>query len=125
MSTKMINIHNIKYNVFGVSLAVFLTITVVGIGFTDSAYAHGESKVGCKDLGLALLTWDDLYGNADEDDLKEYEFGLADVDIKPVTYEDIIDEHMEELASKFYNECKKTVDVEILEKFDEDVNFNR
>jgi hypothetical protein len=47
------------------------------------------------------------------------------VDIKPDTYEDIIDEHVKELASKFYNECKKTVDEEILEKFDEDVDFNR
>jgi hypothetical protein len=47
----------------------------------------------------ALLTWDDLYGDADEDDLEEHEFGLEDVNIKPDTYEDIIDEHMEKLVS--------------------------
>jgi hypothetical protein len=67
-------------------LATFLTITIVSTGFIDSAYAHGKAKVGRKDLGLALLTWDDLYWDADEDDLKEHEFGVAYVDIKPNTY---------------------------------------
>lgn len=113
-----------NYKLMGLSLVMLLTVTILSAGF-NSAYAHGKAKVGCKDLGLALLTWDDLYGDADEDDLEEHEFGLADVDIKPDTYEDIIDEHMEKLASKFYNDCKKTVDDEILEKFNEDVDFNR
>jgi hypothetical protein len=115
-----------NYKLLGIPLAILLTITIISAGFTNSAYAHSHKvKVDCKDLGLALLTWDDLYYYADADDLKESERGLADVDIKPDTYEDIIDEHMEDLSNKFGTKCDEKVDEEIFEKWNEDVDFNR
>jgi hypothetical protein len=114
------------YKLIGIPLTVLLTITIISAGFTtNSAYAHGKTKVGCLDLGLALITWDQLYYDADKDDLEDFEDVLDDEDIEPNEYEDIIEDNMEDLWSKFASKCEDTVDEEIVEKFEEDVDFNR
>jgi hypothetical protein len=102
-----------------------LTITIISAGFTNSVYADGKTKVGCKDLGLALITWDELYRTADKDDLKDFEDVLDDENINPNEYKDIIREHMRDLSDKFGSKCDEKVDEDIIEKFDEDVDFNR
>lgn len=114
------------YKLIGLPLIVLLTIIIISAGFTtNSAYAHGKTKVGCLDLGLALITWDQLYYDADEDDLEDFEDVLDDEDIEPNEYEDIIEDNMEDLWSKFASKCEDTVEEEIVEKFEEDVDFNR
>ena len=57
---------------FIVTSLLMLTIFAGGLlalNPSNPVYAK-NAKVGCKDLGLALLTWDDLYGDADDDDQK-------------------------------------------------------
>ena len=110
----------------GLSLAILLTVTLISAGFTtNSAYAHGKTKVGCLDLGLALITWDQLYFDAEENDLEDFEDVLDDENIEPNEYEDIIEDNMEDLWSKFASNCEDTVDRPVVEKFEEDVDFNR
>lgn len=116
-----------NYKLIGISLAVLLTLTIIIVGFTtNSAYAHSSKvKVGCKDLALDLITWDQLYYAADGEEVAASEDDLADDDIEPSLYRDIIDEHMEELLDDFEDAKCKHLDKDIKEFVDDHVDFER
>lgn len=110
---------NMQHIFFGLPLAILLAITVVSSGFIDSTYAtHNNAKVGCKDLALALITWDQLVAVAAADDIAENEHVLNEQGVEPDLYEDIIDDHLEELLDDVEDECNN-LDNDIEEMLDE------
>jgi hypothetical protein len=68
-----------KYTLIGLLLAILLTITIISVGLTNSAYVHGSKvKVGCKDLAIDLISWDAVYKYIDIDDLTDIEDAFCD-----------------------------------------------
>jgi hypothetical protein len=116
-----------NYKVLGIPLAILLITTIISIGFiTNSAYAHGSKvKVGCKDLALALITWDSLYPLVDGETISEIEDDLDSEGIKPSLLNDIVDEHMEDLLDDFEDANCKHLDDDIEEWIDRHVDFER
>ena len=82
-------------------------------------------NISCKALALTLITWDEFYYDVAEHDLIENEQALADVNIHPNTYQDIIDPYLIQLVDDYRQNCKDQVEEEIDEIFEEDVDFNR
>jgi|RhiMetdeSRZDD1v2_1073273.scaffolds.fasta_scaffold1947266_2 hypothetical protein len=55
-------IMGLKIIAVAIGIGILLTITAFGNGF-NSAYAkHDRIRVDCKDLAIALITWDQLLG---------------------------------------------------------------
>ena len=113
----------------GISLAVLLTVTIISAGFTTINYAYAHSSkvknVGCKDLALTLITWDQLYFIGDGEEIAASEDDLAGDDIKPSLYKKIIDEHLEELLDDFEDAKCKHLDKDIKEYVERHVDFKR
>ena len=92
--------------VLATMLGAILAITVISTGFTNSAYAsHNNVKVGCKDLAITLVTWDQLLGFVAGDDIMDIEHFLADEDITEVLLTVLIDRHLEDLLDDAEDEC--------------------
>lgn len=59
---------SLKIIAVAIGIGVLLTITVFGNGF-NSAYAkHDTVRVDCKDLAIALITWDQLLATTDDEE---------------------------------------------------------
>ena len=116
-----------KYTLIGLLLAILLTITIISAGLTNSAYAHGSKvKVGCKDLAIDLISWDELYKYIDIDDLIDIEDAFwNDNLVDPSSFDDIIDEHMEELLDDFEIANCKHLDDDLEDWIDDKVDFER
>ena len=113
---------NRYYRFFGITLAILLIITVFSSSFIDSAYAsHNSVKVGCKDLAIALITWDQLLGVADEQDIVDIEHFLADEDVSQVLLKVLINRHLDDLLDETQDECKN-LDNDI-ERVLDDIDF--
>ena len=79
-------------------LAILLVFSIISIGLLESAYgSHNRVKVGCKDLALTLITWDQMLPLVPEDDIAENEHQLNENGVEPDTYQDIIDRHINDL----------------------------
>lgn len=87
---------------------MFVSVGTTLIGST--AMAH-KVKVGCSDLALALITWDQLLPLVPEDDIAENEHQLNENGVEPDTYQDIIDRHINDLLHDI-NKCNLNDDVE-------------
>lgn len=111
----------------GIPLAILLTITIISAGFANSAYAHGsKAKVGCKDLDIAIVSWDGLYKYIDLDDLTDLEDAFGDDnEVDPASLDDIIDEHMEELLDNFEDANCKHLDDDLEDWIDDKVDFEK
>jgi hypothetical protein len=97
-----------------------LAITVVSSsGFVGSVYAHENPKVDCKDLALALFTWDRAFAMLDSDDVAEIEHILEDEDIEPNTIKAIVNNHLENLLDEAEDQC----DDEDVEKILDEIDF--
>ena len=117
-----------NYKLMGIPLAILLTVTIISAGFTNSAYAHSSKvKVGCKDLAIDLVSWDGLYRYIDDDDLADLEDAFGDDnEVNPADFDDIIDEHMEDLLDDFEDsKCKKHIDNDLEDWIDDKVDFDR
>jgi hypothetical protein len=89
-----------------------LIISLVSTGFIDSAYgSHNKVKVGCKDLALTLITWDQMLPLVPEDDIAENEHQLNENGVEPDTYQDIIDRHINDLLDDI-DRCDLDDDIE-------------
>jgi len=77
-------------------IGVFVLVTTTSIGSTAIA---DRVKVGCKDLALTLITWDQLLPLVPEDDIAENEHQLNENGVEPDTYQDIIDRHINDLLN--------------------------
>lgn len=118
----MNNAIKIDYKLFGLPLGILLIITMVSSGVIDSVYAsHNKVKVGCKDLALVLITWDQLLSIGDPDDIAENEHILNEEGVEPDLYEVIIDKHLEDLLDKADDECNN-LDNDI-ERLLDDIDF--
>jgi len=107
---------------------MLLTITILSAGF-NSAYSDSKkAKIKCEDLAIDLVSWDGLYRYIDDDDLAalEDDFGDdPDSALDPASFDDIIDEHMEDILDDFYDDkCKKHIDHD-LKEWVKDITFER
>jgi hypothetical protein len=99
-------------------IAMFILVGTNSIGST--AMAH-KVKVGCNDLALALITWDQLLPLVPEDDIAENEHQLNENGVEPDTYQDIIDRHINDLLH-YINKCNLNDDLEeMVEEIDPDL----
>jgi hypothetical protein len=113
-----------NYKLTEVVLVVLLAITIVTTGFVTSAYAsHNTVKVDCKDLAMALITWDELLDVADEEDIVDIEHFLADEDVSQVLLKVLVDRHLEDLLDEVEDKCNN-LDNNIEEFLDDHVKFN-
>jgi len=109
-------------------VAAFAAVVAIGSAFPVLGNAYADSskvKVGCKDLALDLITWDQLYPLVDDDDIAENEHILNDEGIQPDTYTAIIDDHLNDLLDDFKDAKCKHVDKDIKEYIDDRVDFKR
>jgi hypothetical protein len=107
----MSNIFNRNYKLLGLPLVILLIITIFGNSFINSAYAsHNTVKVNCKDLAIALITWDQLLRVADDEDIVDIEHLLADEDVSQVLLKVLIDRHLDDLLDESQDECNNLDD---------------
>jgi hypothetical protein len=98
--------------IFVLPLAIFLVFSIISIGLLESAYgSHNRVKVGCKDLALTLITWDQMLPLVPEDDIAENEHQLNENGVEPDTYQDIIDRHINDLLDDI-DRCDLDDDIE-------------
>jgi hypothetical protein len=109
---------NYEYKLFASALTVLLVFAIVSTGFIGSAYgSHNKAKVGCKDLALTLITWDQLLALAPADDIAENEHELNEKGVEPDLYKDIINRHLDDLLDDV-DECNN-LDNDIEEMVDD------
>lgn len=115
-----------NYKLTGLSLAILLTITIISAGF-NSAYAHGsKAKVGCKDIAIGLISWNSLYKGVTDEELAAIEDDYGDDnDVKPASFDDIIDDHMEDLLDDFEDANCKHIKKSMEEWIEDKVDFER
>lgn len=83
---------------FAPALTVFLAFVIGSGALIGSAFgSHNQVKVGCKDLALTLITWDQLLALASSDDIVENEHELNEKGVEPDLYKDIINRHLDDL----------------------------
>jgi hypothetical protein len=83
---------------FSLAIAMLLSFGIISDGLVGSAFgSHNQVKVGCKDLALTLITWDQLLALASEDGIVENEHELNENGVDPDLYEDIINSHLDDL----------------------------
>ena len=113
----------INYKII-VALVVLLTTSVISTGFVNSADAsHNSVKVDCKDLAMALITWDELLDAADDQDIVDIEHFLADEDVSQVLLKVLVDRHLDDLLDEVEDECNN-LDNDIEDFLDDHVKFN-
>lgn len=121
--------YNTTLIVAAVAVAAFAAVLAIGNAFPilGSAYADSSSKlkVGCKDLALALITWDQLYPLVDDDNIAENEHILNDEGINPDTYTAIIDHHLNDLLDDFEDAKCNHLGNDIKDYIDDRVDFKR
>lgn len=99
----MKKICNFKYEFIGISMTTLLAVTVmstVSLGQVNAS--HRQVTVGCKDLALTL---DQLLPLVPADDIAENEHVLNENGVHPDLYQDIIDNHFNDLLSDLKNKC--------------------
>ncbi len=103
--TFFIRIMNLKIATVVIGIGILLTITIFGNGF-NSAYAkHDTVRVDCKDLAIALITWDQLLGFSDASDRIEIEDNLGEGGIANGLFEDWIDKYLDDLVEEVHDHC--------------------
>jgi len=109
---------NYHSKLFALSLTVLFSFALVSNGFIGSAFgSHNKVKVGCKDLALTLITWDQLLALAPADDIAENEHELNEKGVEPDLYKDIINRHLDDLLDDV-DECNN-LDDDIEEMLDD------
>ena len=103
---------NYDSKLFALSLTVLFSFALVSNGFIGSAFgSHNKVKVGCKDLALTLITWDQMLPLVPEDDIAENEHQLNENGVEPDTYQDVIDRHINDLLDDI-DKCDLDDDIE-------------
>jgi hypothetical protein len=109
---------NYDSKLFALSLTVLFSFALVSNGFIASAFgSHNKVNVGCKDLALTLITWDQLLALAPADDIAENEHELNEKGVEPDLYKDIINRHLDDLLDDV-DECNN-LDDDIEEMLDD------
>ena len=84
---------------------ILLTITAFGTGF-NSAYAkHDTVRVDCKELAIALITWDQLLATTDDDERTDIEDNLGEDGVANGLFQDWIDKYLDDLVDDVDDDC--------------------
>lgn len=112
-----------------------LMLTIIAGGLlvlnpSNSVYADSKNaKVSCKDLAVALISWDGLYAYIDDDDITDLEDDFGDDpnnDVDPSSFDDIVDDHMEDVLDDFEDaKCKNHISDDNEDWIEEEVDFER
>jgi hypothetical protein len=96
---------NQKVIIVSVGIGILLIINAFGNGF-NSAYAkHDTVRVDCKDLAMALITWDQMLGFTDDGERTDIEDNLGDDGISNGLFKDYIDKHLNDLQDDVDDDC--------------------
>ena len=109
-------------------MAILITSSIISAGFTNPAYAKSSKvKVDCTEVAITLISWDALYKYINLDDLTAIEDAFGDDnEVDPASFDEIIDDHMEELLDDFEDaNCDKSVDDDLVDWIDDNVDFER
>lgn len=103
-------IMSLKIIAVAIGIGVLLTITVFGNGF-NSAYAkHDTVRVDCKDLAIALITWDQLLATTDDDERTDIEDNLGEDGVANGLFQDWIDKYLNDLVDDVNDDCNHLKD---------------
>jgi hypothetical protein len=117
-----------NYKLLGITLAILITSSIISAGFTNPAHAKSSKvRVDCTEVAITLISWDALYKYIDLDDLTAIEDAFGDDnEVNPASFDEIIDDHMEELLDDFEDaNCDKSVDDDLVDWIDDNVDFER
>jgi hypothetical protein len=96
---------NQKVIIVSVGIGILLIINAFGNGF-NSAYAKRDTvRVDCKDLAMALITWDQLLQTTNDDERTDIEDGLGEDGISNGLFKDWIDRHLNDLQDDVNDDC--------------------
>ena len=111
-------IMGLKIIAVAMGIGILLTITAFGNGF-NSAYAkHDTVRVDCKDLAIALITWDQLLATTDDDERTDIEDNLGEDGIANGLFQDWIDKYLDDLVEEVHDHCSN-VDNDIEDYLDD------
>ncbi len=103
-------IMSLKIIAVAIGIGVLLTITVFGNGL-NSAYAiHDTVRVDCKDLAIALITWDQLLATTDDDERTDIEDNLGEDGVANGLFQDWIDKYLDDLVDDVDEDCNHLKD---------------
>ena len=110
-------------------LLTIMTGGLLVLNPSNSVYADDEAEVNCKDLAVALISWDGLYAYIDGDDITDLEDDFGDDpnnDVDPSSFDDIIDDHMEDMLDDYEDEnCEKHISDDNEDWVEDEVDFER
>ena len=96
---------NQKVIIVSVGIGILLVINAFGNGL-NSAYAkHDTVRVDCKDLGIALITWDQMLAMTDDGERTDIEDNLGEDGIANGLFQDWIDKYLNDLQDDFNDDC--------------------
>ena len=88
-----------------VGIGILLTITAFGNGFNPAYAKHDTVRVDCKDLAIALITWDQLLAMTDEDERTDIEDNLGEDGVANGLFHDWIDKYLDDLVDDVDDDC--------------------
>lgn len=96
---------DLKIITIAAGIGILLIINGFGNGF-NSAYAKRDTvRVDCKDLAIALITWDQLLGTTNDDERTDIEDNLGDDGISNGLFKDYIHKHLDDLQDDVNDDC--------------------
>jgi hypothetical protein len=111
----------LSYKILTLSLVIVMATTIlISSSFVSSAYAgRNNIKVGCKDVAITLITWDQLVKSVDAQDIVDIEHFLADEGVSQVLLKVLVDRHLDDLLDEVKDECNNLDDdiERVLDKF--------
>jgi transcription termination factor NusB len=88
-----------------IGIVILLTITAFGNGFNYANANHDTVRVDCKDLAIALITWDQLLATTDDDVRTDIEDNLGEDGIANGLFQDWIDKYLDDLVDDVDDDC--------------------
>jgi hypothetical protein len=96
---------DLKVITIAAGIGILLIINAFGNGF-NSAYAKRDTvRVDCKDLAMALITWDQMLGTTDDGERTDIEDNLGDDGISNGLFKDYIHNHLDDLQDDVNDDC--------------------
>ena len=98
-------IMGLKIVAVAIGIGILLTITAFGNGFNSVYAKHDTVRVDCKDLAIALITWDQLLATTDADERTDIEDNLGEDGVANGLFQDWIDKYLDDLADDVDDDC--------------------
>lgn len=95
----------LKIIAVAIGIGILLTITAFGNGF-NSVYAKPDTvRVDCKDIAIALITWDQLLATTDADERTDIENNLGEDGVANGLFHDWVDKYLDDLVDDVDDDC--------------------